>query len=771
MTLCPCDAHAPPVLAPIAPGLARLPRQIGLFGQFRADLLAHVRRHPALRDWRARDAEDFGLMLLEFWAYVSDVTAFYTAEHAQDLYLQTARGDVPMRRLVALIDHVPRPAVATEAVLAALLDGSDPVTALAGAAFLSDAIDDTPPQTFELGADATLDPLRNAWALVPPRDMAWRPEAILIDPGTRNMAEGSVIVVDAGAAARSAVTVKTLTPETALDGGSYLRLEVDAPTRLPAGPLTVDDVRLWAFTQSAPVTTASGTTIRLAGLYPQLRASDLVVVEDTRLDGALPPEVRTVTSAVPGLGTPIPSGSGTSAVTVPGPPETVVVLSAASTIPAANARLLFGRVRAGRVAAPARITLTGADLLTPLSLKGAVEAPALTGAGEVLVKGAADLGLRVPGDVQIDAGTGRGILLPGGSFTGDPLALRMPVQVHGNVLHVTRGKSVDEVLGSGQGPAVPFQTFTLAKSPLTYVFDPAAPGGRRSTLQLWLDGIEWTEVPSLFTAGPDDRVFTVRLDAAGKATITTGGEGFGRPAPKGVQNVYARYRHGAGDPAPGANQIRQMSGAVPGLRRVFNVTPAFGGALADQPGDIRWNAPATSAAFDRAISASDFAALARDWGALAAVAVTEWVPSALREGVVVTAVFSGDTPAPEDLAALQAHLAARAAEATPIRVVAAVKVGGELRLSWRCAPDASAATVAAALTTAFTDPFTGALAPRRAEVGGPVFRSALLGVAGQVPGVDTLLSLTLDGAPFPLRLGLPPHGYFAPVFVAEEVPA
>lgn len=771
MTLCPCDGTRPPALAPIAPGLDRLPRQIGLFGQFRADLLARVRAHPALADWRARDAGDFGLMLLEFWAYVADVTALYTAEHAQDLYLSSARGDAALRRLVALIDHVPRPAVAAEAVLAALLDGSDPVTAPAGAAFLSDAIDDTPPQTFELGADTTLDPLRNAWALVPPRDMLWRPAAMLIDPATRNMAEGAVIVVDAGAAARAAVTVRTLTPETALDGASYLRLEVDAPGRLPAGPLTVEDVRLWAFAQAAPVASAAGSTLHLSGLYPQLRAGDLVVVEDTRLDLALPPEVRTVTSAVPGLGPPMTSGSGTTAVTVPGPPETVVVLSAASAIPAANARLLFGRVRAGRLSAPARTFITGTDLLAPLALKGAVEAPALAGAGEVLVKGAGDLGLRVPGDVQIDAATGRGVLLPGGSFAGDPLALRMPVQAHGNLLRVSRGKSVDEVLGSGQGPGVPFQTFTLAKAPLTYVLDPAAPGGRRSTLRLWLDGIEWTEVPSLFTAGPGDRVYTVRLDAAGKATITTGGEGFGMPAPKGVQNVYARYRHGAGDPAPGANAIRQMSGAVPGLRRVFNVTPAFGGAPADEPGDIRWNAPATSAAFDRAISAADFAALARDWGALAAVAVTEWVPSALREGVVVTAIFSGGAAAPEDLAALQAHLAARAAEATPIRVVAAVRVGGTLRLSWRAAPDAARATVAAALTTAFTDPFIGALAPRRAEVGGPVFRSALLGVAGQVPGVATLLSLTLDGAPFPLRLGLPPHGYFAPDFVAEEVPA
>jgi hypothetical protein len=766
MTLCPCDGQAPLLLTPVAPGLSRLPRQIGLFGQFRADLLSRVRAHPALWNWRARDAEDFGLMLLEFWAYVADVTAFYSGEHAQDLYLGTARDDAALRRLVALIGHVPRPAVATEAVLAALLDGAEPVTAPLRAGFLSDAIDDTPPQVFELRDATVLDPLRNGWTLVPPRDTTYRPEALLLDPATRTMGEGSLIVVDAGPAARTAVTVKALTSETALDGATYLRLEVAEPQLLPAGPLAVSEVRLWSFTQAVPVTSSVASTLKLAGHYPQLRKDELIVIEDSRLDAPLPPEVRMTTSVTLGNGADITTGS----VIVPGPPETEVQMSGGSSIPAGNARLHFGRVRAARLAAPGRTQITGDDLLAPLPIKGPAEAPTTTGAGEVLVKGAGDLGLRVPGEVPIDPVTGRGLLLPGAGFAGGPLALRTPVQAHGNVLHVTRGKTVEEVLGRGQGPGVPFQTFTLAKSPLTYLHDPTAPGGRRSSLRLWIDGIEWTETASLFTAGPDDRVFTVRLDATGKAVITTGGEGFGKPAPLGVQNVFALYRYGAGEPAPGANQIRQVTGRVAGLRRVFNVTPAFGGAPADLPGDIRFNAPATAAAFDRAISAGDYAAVARDWGALAAVAVTEWVPESLREGVVVTAIFAS-TAAPEDLEALQAHLAARAAEATPIRVVAAEKVAGTLRLGYQVAARFAPDKVAAALTAAMTDPFTGLLAPRRAEVGGPVFRSAILGAAARVEGIGALISLTLDGVTMPNRLGLPPHGYFAPEFVAQEVAA
>ncbi|MGH6612688.1 hypothetical protein [Sphingomonas sp.] len=767
MTLCRCDHPDAPVLAPIAPGLIKLPRQIGRFGHFRADLLARIRRHPALADWRARDAEDFGLMLLDFWAYVSDVTAFYTAELSQDLYLQTARGDAALRHIVALIDHIPRPAIASEAILAALLDGTDVVTAPAGAGFLSDAIDDTPPQQFELSETTALDPLRNGWTLLPPRDTLFRRDALLIDPASRNMAEGGMIVIDAGATWRKATLVKALTSETALDGGTYLRLDVADQTALPTGAFDVAAIRLWSFTQSAPVFAISGTTLTLTGHYPQLREGDLVVVEDTGLESPHAPEVGAVGSVTLGYGASATSGSGTSAVTVPGPPITTLTLSWSSAITAARARLHSGRTRAGQLAAPFKPFVTGNDLLVPRPLKLPATPPKLSGTGEVLVKGVADAGLRVPGEMQIDPATGRGKLLAGASFAGGDLAMQAPIVAHGNVLHVTRGKSVEEVLGSGQGPAVSFQTFTLTKFPLTYLRDSSAKGGRRSTLRLWIDGIEWREVTSIFTAGPDDRVFTVRLDAAGKATITTGGGGFGRAAPLGVRNVYALYRFGSGEPAPGPNHIRQVAGPVAGLRRVFNVTSAFGGAPGDQPEDIRFNAPATSAAFDRAISAADFAALACDWGVLAASAVTEWVPRAMREGIVVTAIFAADA-APEDLIELQAHLAARAAEATPIRIVAAIPVTGTLRLAYQVADDADPKAVKAALDSVFSHPFTGLLAPRRAEVGGPVFRSRIVGMAA-LPGVAHILSLDWNGATMPVRLSLPAHGYFAPSLVLEAV--
>lgn len=779
MTICDCDRRDFSGLPDIPPGLSRLPRQIGLFGDFRAAMLGTIRDHRPLADWRARDQEDFGLMLLEWWALVSDVVAFYNAEHAQDLYLGTARDEARIRRLVGLIGYRPRPAVAAEAVLAAIVEGNALVDAPAHARFVSDAIDDSPPQEFETTVITTLDPLRNAWSLAPVRQDIYDPATLLLDPGSRNLAEEGLFVLDTGVA-RVALKAATITPEAALDGASYLRLTVSEPARLPASAPSLSAVRLWAFTQTAPAVSKSGATLSLSGLFTQIRAGELVVVEDMDADNPLAPEVFTVEGT--GFGsqllynasaaTPQAGVTELAAEAATGPqdgdvtgPTTRVVLSGNPTVPAARARLHFGRVRAGKLVAPAKSLIAGVDLMPQATLAGRHDMPTTGGGTELLLQGAQGRGVRIPGEVRLDA-AGRGVLDPSGSFTTFTAGLRTPVQVHGNLLRVSRGKSVEEILGSGSGQA--FQTFALTKLPLTYLRDPSAPAGRRSSLRLYVDGIEWAETPSLFLHAAQEPVFTVDLDLEGKATITLGGEGFGSPAPPGTENVFASYRFGAGDPAPGANVIQQIAAPVPRLRRVFNPTAAFGGGPGDRPEDIRFNAPASAATFDRAVSAQDFAALARDYGALAAVSATEWVAQRLREGVVVVAIFAGEAT-PEAVKDLETHLAARAAETLPIRVIPATAIAGDLVLSYRSAADANPETVREDLETFFLNEFTGLLSARRAPIGGPVFRSSLLGAASKVKGVAVLLSLTLDGATMPARLGLDPHDYLAPSLTLVEV--
>ena len=116
---CPCDQIEFPPRLYIPAGLTRLPRQIATFPEFRAALLRDIGTHPALAGWRGRQEDDFGVMLLEMWAYVCDVTSFYDEVIAHENYLRTARQRSSLRKLVQLLGYLPRPAVAASADLAA----------------------------------------------------------------------------------------------------------------------------------------------------------------------------------------------------------------------------------------------------------------------------------------------------------------------------------------------------------------------------------------------------------------------------------------------------------------------------------------------------------------------------------------------------------------------------------------------------------------------------------------------------------------------------
>src|SRR6266403_2740345 len=109
---CICDEFIFPPPTEISPGLTRLPRQTGTFAEFRRALLhaasirttALLENHPlwsmryltesdraglkksleAIGQWRGRHPEDFGMLFLEMWAYVCDLTSFYDDVFSHD---------------------------------------------------------------------------------------------------------------------------------------------------------------------------------------------------------------------------------------------------------------------------------------------------------------------------------------------------------------------------------------------------------------------------------------------------------------------------------------------------------------------------------------------------------------------------------------------------------------------------------------------------------------------------------------------------------------
>ena len=135
----------------------------------------------------------------------------------------------------------------------------------------------------------------------------------------------------------------------------------------------------------------------------------------------------------------------------------------------------FGSVSAGRVVRPANTEIALENLQPSAGLAGPVEPLQLATQSRVLLQDALELGVDLAGNVS-DDGAGNGTLTPLGDAVSFP-ALRTPVTVYGNLVSVTRGESVEEILGSGDATQS-FQRFRLTKKPLTYLPAPGTATGR-----------------------------------------------------------------------------------------------------------------------------------------------------------------------------------------------------------------------------------------------------------------------------------------------------
>ncbi|NJK31393.1 MAG: hypothetical protein HC927_02660, partial [Deltaproteobacteria bacterium] len=162
---------------------------------------------------------------------------------------------------------------------------------------------------------------------------------------------------------------------------------------------------------------------------------------------------------------------------------------------------------------------------------------------------------------------------------GSITELRFPITAYTNLSRATRGESIrNEILGNGNS-AIPFQTFTLAKKPLTYLSDAS---GRRNTLEVFVNGRKWRQAPSFYGALPTDQIYVVSHTEEHDTIITFGDGELGMRVPTGVSNVVANYRFGVGGNVP-ANSITVLKRPIKGVRRIFNPLPATGGKAPRHP--------------------------------------------------------------------------------------------------------------------------------------------------------------------------------------------
>ena len=260
-----CDPARESPLEPMPSGLSALPRQVRGFAEVRRDLLRALGRDPGpLAGWRP-SGDDFGLMWLEMWAYVSDVLGFYDERVANETYIRTALRRQSLRRIVELLGYTPSTGVAARARVAALADGATAVALPVSTGFRSGAFAGEPPQVFETGAEATIHPLKNQWKVtsfkrrptvdaVPdvtdagaatdqkksaPAEAGPNVRTLLFESAGFGLAAGELVLLDSRSGAASPFNppvslVSASEPFAGKDGVTYLRVTLEPAVRLPA---------------------------------------------------------------------------------------------------------------------------------------------------------------------------------------------------------------------------------------------------------------------------------------------------------------------------------------------------------------------------------------------------------------------------------------------------------------------------------------------------------------------------------------------------------
>jgi hypothetical protein len=317
-------------------------------------------------------------------------------------------------------------------------------------------------------------------------------------------------------------------------------------------------------------------------------------------------------------------------------------------------------------------------------------------------------------------------------------ALKPPLRALYNLLAVSRGQTVSEVLGSGNA-GVAYQEFVLQKSPLTYLLsgDSRSGDGYSSTLRVWVDGIEWQEVRSFYGQAPDARVFVTREDEQGKTHVLGGDNSNGSRFPTGVNNVVARYRYGSGRDAPTAGSLTVLLQPWPNLTAVRNPVAVGGGADPDPPSHVRTYAPRSVLTFGRAVSADDYEVIAAQAPGVAR-ARSYWAWDADEQRTLVT-VYVGD----DDGARQAAQTALDDADDPnrPVRVRLATAVPVSLSLAVLIDPARDVATVVQAVRAALLDPDTGLFGSGVVGIGRSVYESQVFDACLSVPGTRAVHGL------------------------------
>lgn len=750
-TICPCETvtHPQPPFNP--PGRTAIAYRVGEFADFRAALLRALRNAAGqsvereLRGWTPTAQRDLALQMVEWFAYLADILTFYNERIANESYLGTASQAESVRRLIRVLGYRPRPGIAATGTVAALLNSRKPITVPRGFQIQSKPGPGQSPQTFEVDATTTVHPPGAIAADPPASNQLTGPDGdnVLLAGTVTILAAGSLVLLlprTWTGGAFTLLTVQAVAAEKDARGKTNTRVTFTAPVGLGAvAPAdyqlfySLETAKLYPYNATTVITNTSAVldTVRrgiAAGDKVLFHAPGSTVAPRLVMVSGVSEVIYYANTPTPGTPTAPPTGT-TVAVPIPATQLSfnVTGVNAFNAVKSAVLARYAWRPAGDLIATPATTLTTpagGASLTVT-----AAAAPFPAGTRPVLVEDTLGDGLSATGQ---SLSGGAALLLT--NLPAAPAGLTAPLTVLTNVLPVSRGKAVsNEILGSGDATRSG-QEFVLKKAPLTYLADSTALAGYRSTLRVWVNGVEWQEQPSFYDQPAAARIFVTREDDEAKTHVLFGDGVNGARLPSGVDNIAAAYRYGSGGDAPAAGALTVILQPLPGLQAIRNPVAVGGGADPDPPEQIKRYAPQSVTTFGRAISGDDYETLAAQTpGVDRARAYWSWDPGLQR---ALVAVYVGDTPA-----ALQAATTALAGAADPNRPVAvkqAAAVAIRLTLTLLVNPAYVPETVAAAVRAALLDETRGLFGRRVQRIGQAVFRSRIDAACMAIPGVTAV---------------------------------
>jgi len=124
------------------------------YAAFRDDMLANAT--TLLPEWTSRSSNDFGVVLVELFAYMGDILSFYGDRIANEAFLQTATQRSSVLSIAAMLDYRPNGTAAASATLTfTTAPGTAAITIPAGTRVSTLALG-TEPIYFETNVDLTI---------------------------------------------------------------------------------------------------------------------------------------------------------------------------------------------------------------------------------------------------------------------------------------------------------------------------------------------------------------------------------------------------------------------------------------------------------------------------------------------------------------------------------------------------------------------------------------------------------------------------------------